>query len=139
HVVPVPAIITSGEETTERQVGQPKPEAPGSGLRMITSPLLHTASSMLLHFRDPIRDPQSLQDFRGCLFHGQWLLTSVAVLSDRFSISCRMRAVVTPKAPWKVRMAKIVRVSTPSHFQVRKNIAVVNRENRLTRMADVLS
>jgi len=34
--VPVPATIAAGEQTTDRQVGQPKPDAPGSGLRMIT-------------------------------------------------------------------------------------------------------
>ena len=45
---------------------------------------------------------------------------------------------MTPETPWKVHMAKIVRVSAPSHFQVRKNIAVVNRENRFTCLEDVL-
>ena len=35
-------------------------------------------------------------------------------------------------------MAKVVRVSTPSHFQVRKDVAIVNRKNRLSRLIDVL-
>ena len=35
-------------------------------------------------------------------------------------------------------MAKVVRVSTPSHFQVRKDVAIVDRKNRLTSLINIL-
>ena len=93
---------------------------------------------LLLHFRDPVRDSQSFQDFRGHLLHSEWLMTSVAILSNRLSACHGVQAIVATKTPWKVCMTEIVWVSAPSYLQLRKNIPVIDRENCLTRLADVL-
>src|SRR3954469_16163717 len=37
---------------------------------------------------------------------------------------------MTPKAPGRVRMSKIIRVSPPAHLQLGKDIAIVDRQHR---------
>src|SRR5215472_2358017 len=65
-------------------------------------------------------------------------MANIAVLRDGITRSSHVRAVVAPKAPWKLGMAEIVRIGAPSHLEIRKDIAFVDRQNSLGGVLDVL-
>ena len=93
--------------------------------------------SLFLYAGNPIGEPESLKDFRRRFVHRQRLMTSIAFLSDRFSAAARVRAVMAPEATRKIRVTQVVRIGAPRDFQVRKDVAIVNRKNRLTSLIDV--
>ena len=88
---------------------------------------------------NPVGEAERLEDFRRCFVHRQRLMTSITVLSDCFSAAARVRAVMAPEASRKIRVTQVVRIGAPRDFQVRKDVAIVNRKNRLTSLIDVLS
>jgi hypothetical protein len=94
--------------------------------------------SLFLNFRDLLCNAKSFQDFRGRLIHCQWLVASAAVLSDGAAIRGCVRAVMAAKATRKIHVAEVVRICAPRDLQIRKDIAIVDLENRLTSLADVL-
>src|SRR5688572_1626503 len=46
---------------------------------------------------------------------------------------------MAPETPGKVRVSKIVRVSSPTHFEFGKNIAIVNRQHGLGGLVNIRS
>src|SRR5437764_5582932 len=59
-------------------------------------------------------------------------MACAAVLRNRFLIAGGVTVIVTAKTAGIVRMPKVVRIRSPGHFQVRKDIALVNREQDLS-------
>jgi hypothetical protein len=66
-------------------------------------------------------------------------MASAAVLSNCLAVSSCVRTIMTPETSRKIHVAQIVWIGTPGYLQVREDIAVVDRENRLPCLGDVLS
>ena len=64
-------------------------------------------------------------------------MAGAAVLSDGFLIRRRVTVVVAAEAPRIVSVTQVVRVSSPSHFEVGEHVTLVDRQERLAGCLDV--
>src|SRR3974390_3834636 len=93
--------------------------------------------SLFLNFRNPVCNAKRFQYFGRRVSHVPRFVTGAAVLRDGLPACSDVRPVMAPETPWIVGVTKIVWISAPRHFQIRKYIAVVDRQNGLTCLADI--
>jgi hypothetical protein len=76
---------------------------------------------------------KGLQD-RGIGFVGsKHLVAGAAILRNHFFVGGGVSAVMTAEAAGIIDVPHIVRVRAPGYFQVRKHVAAIDRQQRLTR------
>src|SRR6185369_3249289 len=93
---------------------------------------------LFLHFGYPARDAQRSQDFWRSLIRGQCLMAGGALLRDRFASGRAMSAIMAAEAARKIHVPEIIWICAPRYFQIRKYVAIVDRQNGLTCLANIL-